>query len=369
MYGGIEITSPGYEWQEGLYESFKENGYNGFINAKTGAGKTIGACKIIQEYIGDFPDAVIWVAVPSDALRDQWREDLDKFGLEKVEIYSYIKSVSNLIEYSYGRLPDNTPDLLVCDEAHSVASQSSKVWSKILNFGIAHTLGLSATPNGADKLFGGAIRDVGFDKCNLAPSSHTAVKFTLTEREREAYDEVTQEMWEYRDEYGGNFYRDPHYRQIVMKRRAVLHRAWSRYNIALKYVKKHLGQRTIIFFTTRAMVNRFAKMLDKEGIDYAIQMTGRREIEDFESGKKNILLCINMLEQGYNDPTLEVGIMVAYQNSILKNIQKVGRLLRPDGDKVKRTYYMVARNTADEEIISNKNQIFPPGTFRTIEED
>ena len=71
--------------------------------------------------------------------------------------------------------------------------------------------------------------------------------------------------------------------------------------------------RTILFFTTKAQVRKFSKMLNKAKIEHAVQISGQEEIKDFEiaTGTKNVLLSINMLEQGYDDPTLEVGIMVS----------------------------------------------------------
>lgn len=351
---------------------FKENGFNGFIDATTGAGKTIGACKIILEYLEDFPDATVWVAVPQNILLEQWRKNLDKHGLEDVEVYFYGTAVSMLNSYRHGREADNTPDFLICDEAHVLNSRTSSVWKQIIEFGIEHVLGLSATPNGADKLVGGTIRKVGYDDCAIAPSENHCVIFKPTEKERLAYDKATDSMRGYADKMGGNvsFYNDPVYAMLIMKRKKVLHNMNTRYRVALKYVKENLGKRTILFFTTRAQVNKFAKMLDGEGIDYAVQMTGRKEIEDFDSetGTKDILLCINMLEQGYDDPTLEVGIMVSYANSLTKNIQKVGRLLRPSKGKVAKTYYIIAEGTTDEEIISKRSSIFPPNTVNIIRE-
>lgn len=365
----MKITNPGYEWQDNIYLSFKENGYNGFIDAKTGAGKTIASCKIIVEYRKEFPDSKIWVVAPSVVLLDQWKEELEAYGIEDVDLYTYIKGVNNLTAYRLGRIEDNTPDFMICDEAHSISSKSGTVWKRIINFGIPHVLGLSATPRGADKLLGGSIKEVGYDECNLAPSVHNCVMFNPTDREMEAYNKVTSEMREYHDGTQSNFYNDPIYRNIILKRKRVLHNMNSRFKVALKYVKLNLGKRMIIFFTSRAQVNKFSKMLDKEGIDYAVHMTGRKELPLFESKEKNILLCINMLEQGYNDPSLEVGIMVAYQNSLTKNIQKVGRLLRPYKGMTKTTYYLIARGTTDEEIYYERNKIFPPNTVQIINEN
>lgn len=360
------ITKPGYEWQDGLFEAFKENGFNGFIHATTGAGKTIGACKILEEYLEEFPDARIWVAVPNNILLGQWNGVLKDRNLTGVKVIFYGNAVRDLTHYRAGLKADDTPDLLVCDEAHVLNSRTSEVWCQVIEFGIPHVLGLSATPCGADRLVGGTIRRVGYDECAIAPSENNCMVFTPTPEEMAKYNRATDTMRNYTSEYNprATFYSDPTYASLIMARKRVLHNMGSRFRLALRIVKEHMGERMILFFTTKAQVNKFAKLLDKAMIEYAIQVSGRQEIKDFDAktGTKNVLLCINMLEQGYDDPTLEVGIMVSYANSTTKNIQKVGRLLRPNEGKIARTYYLIADNTTDIEIVQKKSVIFPPGT-------
>ena len=116
---GLSITQPGYEWQDGLFDAFKENGYNGFINARTGAGKTIGACKILEDYLKEFPGASIWVAVPNNILLKQWNDVLKDRELKGVLVIFYGNAVRDLKHFEAGLKEDNTPDLLVCDEARA----------------------------------------------------------------------------------------------------------------------------------------------------------------------------------------------------------------------------------------------------------
>lgn len=328
----------------------------------------------MEEYCEEFPGANIWVAVPNNILLNQWREVLKSRDLKGVVVIFYGNAVRDLKHFEAGLKKDNTPDLLVCDEAHVLNSHTSEVWRQVIEFGIPHVLGLSATPQGADSLVGGTIRKVGYEECNIAPSENNCVVFTPTSEERSKYDRATVRMREYTTDYNprATFYSDPMYASLIMARKRVLHNMDSRFKIALQLVKEHIGKRTILFFTTKAQVRKFSKMLTKVKIEHAVQVSGQEEIKDFEiaTGTKDILLSINMLEQGYDDPTLEVGIMVSYANSTTKNIQKVGRLLRPSEGKVARTYYLIADNTTDTEIIDKRNVIFPPGTvvIRNAEE-
>lgn len=359
-----------YAWQDGLWASFKGNGFNGLLKAPTGAGKTIASCKVLSMYREEFPDSKIWVAVPSRLLIEQWTEVLDKNELDDVIVYHYATASLRLEDYLMGREEDLTPDLLVCDEAHLLNSPTGTLWKNVINYGIPHILGLSATPSGAEGLIGGTILEVDWDQCNISESINNLVLFRPSKRDMDKYVNATNSMRGYRDEYNPNatFYNDMAYRNLIMRRKGVLRNISKRYDIALHYVKQTLGKRTIVFFSTKKQINTFEKMLKKEGIECAVQVSGREEIEDFhpETGTKDILLCINMLEQGYDDPTLEVGIMASFDNSVRRNIQRCGRLLRPHEDKVAETYYLIAEGTTDEEIIGDRNVIFPPGTTRVV---
>lgn len=358
-----------YEWQDSIWHNFKDNGYNGLLKALPGSGKTIGACRVIEEYKKEFPESRIWVTVPARNLISQWEDVLEERGIEDIRVQHYASASLNLERYLMGELEDDTPDFLICDEAHVLSSPQGTLWKNVINYGIPHILGLSATPSGADKLIGGIILEVDKQDSNLSDSINNLVLFTPTDTERENYDKATRWLEDYYSiSPNPSFHRDSQYRFRVLNRIRVLNNMNSRLDIALHFVKKNLGKRTIVFFSTKKQVNAFEKILKSEGIECAIQVSGREEIEDFhpDTGTKDILLCIKMLEQGYNDPTLEVGIMASYDRSVTSNIQKYGRLLRPHEDKVAKIYYIIAENTSDENIIDRKNTIFPIGTTQVI---
>lgn len=364
------MSDDAYAWQDRLWASFRRNGYKGLLKAPTGAGKTIAACKVINMYREENPLSKVWVVVPSRLLIDQWHDVLAKNELDDVVVYHYATASLRLEDYYMGVEEDNTPDLLICDEAHLLNSPTGTLWKNVINYSIPHILGLSATPSGAENLIGGTILEVDWSQCNISDSINKLVIFTPNESDMEKYRKATNSMRRYQNEYNphANFYNDMVYRNLVMRRKGVLRNIKKRQDIALHYVKENLGKRMIVFFSTKKQITSFEKILKKEGIEYAVQVSGREEINDFnyETGTKNILLCINMLEEGYDDPTLEVGIMVSFDNSVRRNKQRCGRLIRPYGDKVAEIYYLIAEGTTDEEIIESKNTIFPPGTTRVV---
>ena len=359
-----------YAWQDGLWTQFKGNGFKGLLKAPTGAGKTIAACKVLSLYREHYPDSVIWVAVPSRLLIEQWNGVLEDMGLDNVIVQHYASTAIRLDEFFMGTVPDATPDLLVCDEAHHLSSPTGTLWKTVLDYSIPHVLGLSATPEGAEKLIGGTILEVDWEDCNIAESISRMVVFKPTRAETDKYDDATAGMRRYRDEYNPNasFFNDMVYRNLIMRRKGIARNFKTRMDVAMDCVLENIGKRMIIFFSTKKQVNQFEKMLKKQGIECAVQVSGREEKDDFhpETGTKDIVLCINMVSQGFDDPTIEVGIMVSYDDAVGKNKQMCGRIVRARKDKVARIYYIIAQGTTDENIIKNQRDIFPPGNIRVV---
>lgn len=359
-----------YAWQDELWDTFRNNGYRGLLKAPTGAGKTVAACKVLDLYREHYPDSVIWVAVPSRILIGQWEGVLRDMDLDNVIVQHYASTALRLEEFFLGQEPDATPDLLVCDEAHLLNSPTGTLWKTVIEYGIPHILGLSATPQGAEKLIGGTILEVDWEDCNIADSMCRLILFKPTPTDIRKYDNATESMRRYQREYNPNasFFNDQVYRNLVMRRKGVARNINKRMEVGLEYVLANIGRRMIVFFSTKKQVIQFEKLLKKEGIECAVQVSGREEIEDFhpETGTKDIVLCINMVSQGFDDPTIEVGIMISYDDAIGKNKQMCGRIVRARGDKIARIYYIIAEGTTEENIIKNRQDIFPPGDIKVV---
>jgi len=346
-----DSADPRYAWQKQTFSLWAHHGYRGIVKAVTGSGKSYAALDCIEHYRDFDPHAQVWVICDYNELKTQWRELLDAHGFADIPVYLYLSAVSELQKH--------LPDCLILDEAHHLEAET---WGRVADFGVPHILALSATPNTDCRVVGEIIQRIGFDQAFIAPSTSHLVEFPLNPQERKKYDERTASMQRYKLSHPNATYRtDFIYMKLINMRKAVCASFPLRYEVGLEVVKRNRGRRMMLFFTKQQEVKAFAKMLDDAGIDdYAIQISSCKQIDQFKSGWKNILLSINMVATGFSDPTVEVGVMFTYPASPRDAIQKVGRILRPNGDKHADIYYLVAEETADTEIVENRRQLFPP---------
>jgi len=354
-----------YQWQKDLFFKWSDCGFRGTLQAVTGAGKTVAACECIRRYRTLYPKSIVWVITDYTDLKAQWEREPMLDGVSDVHIFLYLASISEFEKLQLSGEP-GLPDLLIVDECHHA---EAPVWSKILRKGVKHVLGMSATPGYTENLIGPVIEKVGFDRAIVSPVTTHLITYNLSESQARTYSKHTDAMRRYQSDYNqyATFVNDAVYRTLVLKRKKFLQSTPQRFKIALDAVKRNLGRRTMVFFTTQKQLEDFSKMLNAEGISHARHHSKCREIDKFTSHSTDILLSINMVATGFSDDTVEVGIMVSYAQSHRENIQRVGRILRAKEGKHADVYYIIANGTTDDEIISSRNQLFPPGTTQVEE--
>ena len=134
-------------------------------------------------------------------------------------------------------------------------------------------------------------------------------------------------------------YRDKYMNSIIKEKRFL---GSTKTDILKSYAEKFRKEnRRFIFFTT--------SILQAEEIGNAItSSTSNPEeiIKDFNEGKTNELIAVNMLQEGQNLVDTEVGFISQVDASSRSLIQKVGRLLRHPKPTIIIHYY---KNTIEEE--------------------
>ena len=122
------------ERQEECKKNWLRNKGKGTIVAATGVGKTRIAIKCIQAVRSKYPDISVLVLVPTEALKSQWTEELDSWGLGFNTEVKVMMGASKK-EYSC--------DLLIIDEAHRINSETIANVFRVVKYKLI--LGLTAT--------------------------------------------------------------------------------------------------------------------------------------------------------------------------------------------------------------------------------
>lgn len=90
----------------------------------------------------------------------------------------------------------------------------------------------------------------------------------------------------------------------------------------------------MLFHERIAIANEIFNFLKEKGLNSSIYHTELplneriKNIADYRGGKVNILVSCRALDEGFDVPKSEVGIIVAGTSSIRQWIQRMGRILR-----------------------------------------
>jgi superfamily II DNA or RNA helicase len=403
-----------YRWQKEAKKGWWENNGRGIIKVVTGAGKTVLALSLISDLYKSeaYKDNGLRtvIVVPTTVLLDQWLIELmDKLNLprdkiavfygkekdpiedKKVLIYVVNSARKYLKEHSETYFAKDDVFLIV-DECHRYGSKEN---SKIFDASYSYILGLSATP----ERFG----DMGFEKKltpNLGkiiysysysdalkdgiipPYKLIRLKVQLSKEEHHQYEEITKKISKLNrilfSNYSelkdcspleflkklGQLYEDTHdsvilkYISLLNQRKEIIHTSISKFN-ALKWLieNENLKNNRILLFHERIeFADKIFCFLKEKGFNVGIYHTDLplneriKNIADYRSGKNNIIVSCRALDEGFDVPESEIGIIVAGTSSVRQWIQRMGRILRKTPDKEYSRIFVIFVNIVERDV-------------------
>ena len=401
-----------YNWQEKALIAWKNNNYKGIISATTGSGKTIIAIKAIEILAKQDPDLKIIIVVPSIALLNQWKDNLEKslepmskkIGLSgskhsdkliENEIMLYV--VNSAVKFLADELSNvNSNVFLIADECHRYGSVE---YSAILKNKYAYTLGLSATPEresdyGFEEYLEPNLGKIIF-KYNYADAIQDGVispfkiinyGLNLFGPENEKYRAISEQIKNLRKQiearypaslanrdryiaeirkHEGN---DPDVKKFLdlsVERKRILYRSQARLECVLELIKEYHEHKIMIFHEEVESLNILANKLEEMGYSYAMVHYKKRrgDIDQFKKNNIQIFLSAKMFSEGVDLPDVDVGIIAAASSSVRQKIQTVGRIIRKHAGK-KEAYIIniFIRDTTDERVFSKMDWTLVLGT-------
>ncbi|HEX2191093.1 MAG TPA: DEAD/DEAH box helicase [Longimicrobiaceae bacterium] len=367
-------------YQREALERWAAAGHRGTVVLPTGAGKTLVA--LLAVAAGGRGTCVV---APTQALVGQWFSQLaDAFGAERVgAFYSAEKEVRPVTVTTYHsafallerRGADF--DLLVLDEAHHLADTAegeAKAWHDALRIAPAtRRLGLTATyPDGRDaelrRLVGPVVyrRAVGeMTNAELARFALVRVPVALEPDEAEAYRQRTEEYEAYVAERGwgevptGEFW--PLFmaetRGVPRARRAF--RAWlerervvatsaAKLREAERILRLFPAETAVLFCGSAEAAEAVSRRLAIPVVTAGTPASERKAVLDaLAAGEMRAVASVRVLDEGWDVPSAKLGIVLgdSTRGSPRQFAQRLGRLLRRQGDSVASMFEVVAAGT------------------------
>ena len=362
------------EYQRLAIAAWQANHRRGVVVLPTGAGKSYVALRCMLAC-----NRSTLILAPTIDLVQQWAQDLStrlgiaigQYGggeksLERVTVSTYDSAV--LFMPFYG----NRFGLLVCDECHhlpaGVTSQAAEMCLAPFR------LGLTATPERTDgmharllELLGEEVHrteigelegeflanyqvevvEVELDAEELASYASNRKTYLAFAR-RAGVDFSAPDAWQRfiaaaaRDSDGRaamRCYREQ--KRLARASRAKLRAVWD-------LLVEHRGERVLVFTEDNDTAYEIGRTFVLPVMTHHTRAAERKAmLSAFRSGSYPVMVTSKVLNEGVDVPEASVGIIVSGSGSVREHVQRLGRLLRPQADKLALLYEILSANTAE----------------------
>ncbi len=352
-------------------------GGRGTVVLPTGAGKTIVAYDAIARL-----GVRTLIVVPTIELLRQWRAGVVARLGASAEMVGAVGGGERttgpvtVITYDSAAMPRRKLDgygLLIFDEVHHLPAQSYR--TIVAKCNAPWRLGLSATLERADErhldlaaLIGTVVYERAAEELSaqkhIAAYTERRVFVDLSPDEELRYESLMGE-WRFflstrRSQLGsgpGMFAAliqrsgfDPEARRALRahhEARLVAMNAGAKIGAIEELLRKHQGDKVIVFSEYVEMVDRISRALMLPAITYRTPPAERRAIlEGFRAGQFSKLVTGRVLNEGVDVPDANVAIVASGSASMREYVQRLGRVLRPKPTEAM-LYELISRRTTE----------------------
>ena len=376
------------DYQQDALSAWQDNNRQGSVVLPTGSGKTFLAVQAIAD-----AGVSTLVVVPTIDLMNQWHATLtNAFGDQLPDGVGVLGGGSHEIAditvttydsaYRYINEYGDQFGLLVVDEVHHLPAPT---YQQIPEMTIApYRLGLTATYERADgaheeleDLLGTVVYREEVDELAgefLSEYETIHLQVGLTDDERTTYDEEYQIYRDYVDSHDFDLWKENGYaeflkrtsydpqgrRALIAKQRAekIARTAEKKLDTLDNLLKRHYDDRTIIFTANNEFAYKISQEFVVPCITHQTETEERTEIlERFRTGEYSMLATSQVLDEGIDVPSANVGIILSGSASKRQYAQRLGRILRPTDDRQPaRLYEIITEDTMETYVSERRRQ-------------
>lgn len=349
----------------------------GSIIAGTGFGKSRCGVLACQYILGSIPDTKAIILVPTIQLQEQFAEEFHKWGCD-----NYLDRIDIMCYQSAYKLQGQHYSLVICDEVHLGLSKQYRKFFK--NNTYDRLLCMTATmPEDIEyklELLKMAPKayEITLDQCVsmglVSPYEIYCIPLELTFGERLEYDDIHREFVEHKVALGPDafnlakvFIKSPQasseekyhaagFYKTIRERKAIVDKASAKVDKFKELVNNNLDKRIVTFGGLNEFTDTLAASVDPLAEVYHSKRTlkQRREaLRRFKEKEVNVLCSTKALNQGFDIPNANVGIICGLTSKALSMIQRIGRLIRFEEGKVGKIYILYIKDSQEEKWLTN----------------
>lgn len=374
------------DYQREALKSWWQRGKRGVVVLPTGSGKTIVALSAIAELNKNEKSrpCSTFIVVPTLDLVDQWKDLLSRFGSPVGEYTGRRKELGFMTVSTYdssfihAEHLGNKFKFIIFDEVHHLAAESYRQIAEL--FVSPYRLGLTATYEREDELHtlfpylvGEKIYEEEVARLagkHLAPYTLERIETELISEERELYGECMEKVKKFIALGGGGFDLE---RMVLRSGRSqeawealrslgvarkIAYNSHNKMKVLRDILERHRGEKIILFTRYNDLVYRISKEFLIPSITYKTPKDERREIlEGFKNDLYKAIVSSQVLDEGVDVPSANIGVIVSGTGSRREFIQRLGRILRPGKGKHAILYEIVSEKTSEVKTSYKRRRI------------
>ena len=368
------------EEQKKAINAWAKNKFKGSIIAGTGFGKSRCGVIAIGKTLSDNLHSTALVLVPTTQLQEQFKQEFIKWGYEDV-----LERVDIMCYQSAYKLDGNHYDVVVCDEIHLGLSPEyrkffeNNTWDRLL----CMTATLPEDYEYKEVLYKIApvVYTITLDLCVklglVSPYEIVCIPVKLTDLEEKEYKKANN-TFVYAKYCLGQFDafdRAKHimgagkhtassedkaaaaqFYRAIRQRKAVVDHADNKVAELQKIVIKNIGEKILVFGGSNEFTNKLADATDTFSTVYHSGKTKKQRekaLEDFRSGDKPVLCSTKALNQGFDVADATMAVICGLTSKALTMIQRVGRIIRYQEDKIGKIFVLYVRDSQEEKWLKS----------------
>tara|TARA_Y100001937_G_scaffold102115_1_gene140293 strand:- start:4389 stop:5549 length:1161 start_codon:yes stop_codon:yes gene_type:complete len=374
----MNINKTRDEEQKKALNSWAQAGYTGSIIAGTGFGKSRCGVLAVSHVYNIDSDSKILILVPTVQLQTQFAEEFTKWGLEDC-----LDNVDILCYQSAYKLVGNHYSLVLCDEIHLGLSPEYRKFFE--NNTYDRLLCMTATlPEEIEykqllATLSPTVYKITLDQCVakgiVSPYNIYCMPVQLTSTEKDEYKKINNSFVYYKYQLGqfnafdeakrimGDKNAHPAdkkcavmFYRAIRERKKIVDFASNKITQFQKLVLNNMDSKILAFSGANDFTDQMCASVSPLSASYHSKVTKKKReqaIEDFRSGKINVLCSTKALNQGLDIPDANMGVMCGITSKSLPMIQRVGRLIRFQEGKVGEIYILYVENSQEEKWLKN----------------
>ncbi len=132
------------------------------------------------------------------------------------------------------------------------------------------------------------------------------------------------------------------------RQRELAFAAPAKLDVLDQLLHEHRGERTLVFTQDNATAYGVSRRFLVPAITHQTKVKERSTIlERFSSGEYGVVATSKVLNEGVDVPEASVAVVISGSGSVREHVQRLGRILRPKGDKRAVLYELVTAGTSE----------------------